>query len=173
MTQGIDASQKELKKNPAAAGTAVQFLTFTIGQDEYAVDIMSVREIKGWTDTTRLPNTPPFMRGVINLRGLIIPIFDLRTRFNMGVTEITPKHVVVILAVGTRTIGILVDAVSDILDVHSGEIQPPPDISADAKDQCISGLISSNGRMVVLLAVERLIDVELLKEAEKISGTTA
>src|SRR3954471_20136663 len=90
-----------------------QFLTFTVMNEVFGVDIMTVREIKGWTETTRLPNAPEFMRGVMNLRGLIIPIFDLRTQFHRGLTDATAKHVVIILAVGERNIGVLVDTVSD------------------------------------------------------------
>ncbi len=101
-----------------------QFITFTIGEEEYAVDIMAVREIKGWIDVTKLPNQPEYMRGVLNLRGVIVPIFDLRCRFGGGVTEATAIHVMVIVAVGGRIMGILVDTVSDILSVNTAEILP-------------------------------------------------
>ena len=135
-----------------------QFLTFTIGSEEYGVDIMIVREIKGWTETTRLPNSPDYVRGVINLRGLIIPIFDLRMRFNLGQTATTGKHVVIILAVGERNIGILVDAVSDILDATADAIKPAPIRENETGEQCVSGLISHQERMVVLLNVDHLFD---------------
>ena len=150
------------------ANSTCQFLTFTIGAEEYGVDIMAVREIKGWTETTRLPGTPDFMRGVINLRGLIIPIFDLRARFHLGHTEATGKHVVIVLAVGERNIGILVDAVSDILDTDTSAIKPPPADTAaregatEAETQSVSGLISHHDRMVVLLDVEKLFDTNLI-----------
>lgn len=140
-----------------------QFLTFNVGTEEYGVDIMTVREIKGWTETTRLPNSPAFMRGVMNLRGLIIPIFDLRMRFLQGETQATGKHVVIILAVAERNIGILVDAVSDILDVGSEAIKPAPDSENEAQAACVSGLISHDDRMVVLLDVERLFDLHHLE----------
>src|SRR6185369_8463900 len=108
-------------------GETSQFLTFTVMNEEFGVDIMTVREIKGWTETTRLPNTPDFMRGVMNLRGLIIPIFDLRARFSRAQTEANSSHVVIILALEERNIGILVDSVSDILTVPTTEIKPTPD----------------------------------------------
>jgi purine-binding chemotaxis protein CheW len=108
------------------SGETQQFLTFTIDEAEYGVDIMSVREVKGWSDTTRLPNRPEHIRGVLNLRGVIIPIFDLRARFSQGLTQATEKHVVVILAIGSRIAGVLVDAVSDILTVGVDEIKPAP-----------------------------------------------
>ncbi len=153
-------------------GAARQFLTFTVEREEYGVDIMTVREIKGWTETTRLPNAPDFLRGVMNLRGLIIPIFDLRKRFNMGLTEATPKHVIIILAVGARNIGILVDTVSDILDVSSDQIKPPPTTSLDTQVDAdyINGLISLESRMVVLLNVEHLFDEKHIEIAAKTSA---
>src|SRR5690348_13029709 len=91
-----------------------QFLTFNVSGEEYGVALMTVREIKGWSKATRLPNSPEFMKGVINLRGVVIPIFDLKRRFEMGDIEPNEKNVVIILAVGKRLMGILVDAVSDI-----------------------------------------------------------
>lgn len=141
------------------AGTR-QFLTFTIGEEEYGVDIMIVREIKGWTEITRLPNTPEFMRGVMNLRGLIIPIFDLRMRFARGQTKASAKHVVIIMAVGERNIGILVDAVSDILDVNAREIKPAPSTDSTEEAGYINGLISLEDRMVVLLDTAQLFDTQ-------------
>lgn len=143
------------EKKAASAGSQ-QFLTFTIGNEEYGVDIMTVREIKGWQEITHLPNTPEWMRGVMNLRGLIIPIFDLRMRFHHTLTDATIKHVVIILALADRNIGILVDTVSDILDVLPEQIKPAPDSGEDKKGDYISGLISLDGRMVVLLEVEKL-----------------
>ncbi|MEI6730311.1 MAG: chemotaxis protein CheW [Pseudomonadota bacterium] len=161
---------RESKEEILGKGSARQFLTFTIGQEEYGVDIMTVREIKGWSETTRLPNTPDFMRGVINLRGLIIPIFDLRARFHLGLTEADAKNVVIILAVDNRTIGILVDTVSDILDTNEEQIKAAPASQTHAKDQCVDGLISNHDRMVVLLCVNKLFDTELLKKLENFSG---
>jgi purine-binding chemotaxis protein CheW len=140
----------------ALAGAAQQFLTFTVENAEYGVDIMTVREIKGWTETTRLPNSPDYMRGVMNLRGLIIPIFDLKARFHRGLTEATVKHVVIILAVGERNIGILVDTVSDILDASAEQIKPAPTADSQVDAAYINGLISLEDRMVVLLNVEHL-----------------
>lgn len=149
------------------SGETVQFLTFQVGSSEYGVDIMTVREIKGWSETTRLPNMPDFMRGVINLRGVVVPIFDLRCRFNMGVTEANPKNVVIILAVGDRTIGILVDAVSDILTINSDEIKPPPTTETQVDAAFVSGLISVEERMVVLLLVDKLFDKESIESVHE------
>jgi len=142
---------------------AQQFVTFEIAGEEYAVDIMSVREIKAWTGTTRLPNAPEFMRGVMNLRGVIVPIFDLRARFGLGATDATPKHVVIIIALETRIVGILVDAVSDILDITLDEIQPVPKLDRMIDADFLSGLVSVDERMVAMLSVERLFDLEALE----------
>ncbi len=156
MSDNFDKTRESDKEAASQKGAAQQFLTFTVEREEYGVDIMTVREIKGWTETTRLPNTPDYMRGVMNLRGLIIPIFDLRMRFHQGATQATAKHVVIILAVGERNIGILVDTVSDILTVSSGDIKPTPEGQGQAGNDFIAGLISLDNRMVVLLKVEHL-----------------
>ncbi len=135
-----------------------QFLTFTLGDEEYGVDIMQVREVKGWTDATRLPNSPVYVRGVLNLRGMILPIFDLRTRFTGELTEATPKHVIVIIAVGERIIGVLADSVSDIITVNEADIKPAPETDGQRQDlHFIDGLIALEDRMVVLLDMEQLI----------------
>lgn len=140
--------------------TPQQILTFTVANEEYGVDIMAVREIKGWTEATRLPNTPIYIRGVINLRGLIIPIFDVKARLGGELTNATPKHVVIILSVGTRNIGLLVDAVSDILDVNYDQIKPAPTGDEQSTEDYVTGLISLENRMVVLMDVGRLLHKE-------------
>lgn len=164
MADSFDKTRESEKEDAARKGAAQQFLTFTVEKEEYGVDIMTVREIKGWTETTRLPNAPEFMRGVMNLRGLIIPIFDLRTRFKRGLTDATPKHVVIILAVGERNIGILVDTVSDILDTSPEQIKPPPTADTQIDAAYISGLISLEDRMVVLLNVDHLFDTQQIEK---------
>lgn len=165
MADSFDKTRESEKETAAQKGAARQFLTFTVEKEEYGVDIMTVREIKGWTETTRLPNAPEFMRGVMNLRGLIIPIFDLRTRFNRGLTEATAKHVVIILAVKERNIGLLVDTVSDILDAAADQIKPAPTADTQVDAAFISGLISLEDRMVVLLDVEHLFDTQQIEKA--------
>lgn len=142
-----------------ASGPTEQFITFTIGAEEYGVDIMSVREIKGWAATTALPNSPPYVRGVINLRGIIVPIFDLRARFGLGATETTKTHVVIIVAVQNRIIGILVDAVSDILTIPSGDIRSVPDMDRSIDDAFLDGLVAVGTRMVAIIALDRLFDL--------------
>ncbi len=130
-----------------------QFITFTLGPEEYGIDIMVVREIKGWTDTTMIPNAPSHVRGVINLRGVIVPIFDLRARFGMGLTTPTKMHVVIIVATGTRTIGLLVDTVSDIISVDPKSIRAVPEMGLPTDDQFLDGLVALDDRMVTLVSL--------------------
>lgn len=167
MEDHCEAAREQQTQKIPAEGPIQQFLTFTVAQEEYGVDIMTVREIKGWTETTRLPNSLECMRGVMNLRGLIIPIFDLRARFQAGWTEATVKHVIIILAVGERNIGLLVDAVSDILNVSASQIKPAPSTGPQAEADYISGLISLDARMVVLLKIENLFDSKHIETAVK------
>jgi purine-binding chemotaxis protein CheW len=143
-----------------------QYLTFTVGAEEYGLPIMAIREIRGWTDATRLPNRPDYMRGVINLRGMIIPIFDLRCRFGQGVTDAHDKHVVIILSAEERTVGVLVDAVSDIIDARDSDIRPAPQQDdQEGRQHFVSGLIALDRRMVVLLDIARLFGRDELREA--------
>ncbi len=141
-----------------------QFISFTIDEEEYAVDILSVREIKGWAETTNLPNTPEYMRGVLNLRGLIVPIFDLRCRFGKGLTEATHLHVVIIIAIQDRITGMLVDAVSDILTIANSEIRDVPKMDMQIDDQYLSGLVNVDERMVALLNVDKLFDSNVINK---------
>jgi purine-binding chemotaxis protein CheW len=159
-------TQSTLHHDSSQHEDAVQLLTFTVGKEEYGMNIMAVREIKGWNDTTRLPNAPGFVRGVMNLRGSIIPIFDLRSRFEMGETDPTEKHVVIIFAVAERTIGILVDTVSDILTVPHSEVHTAPAMETHIDDDFVTGLISVNDRMVVVLHTDSLFDEASLASAK-------
>jgi purine-binding chemotaxis protein CheW len=141
----------------AAAGANQQYITFTLGQQDYGVDIMVVREIKGWTETTSIPNAPHFIRGVINLRGIIVPIMDLRARFGMELTKPTQMHVVIIINTGERTTGLLVDAVSDIISVANDAVRPVPDMGASPQEGLLTGLVALDDRMVSLVSLEALI----------------
>ena len=145
----------------ATAGESRQFISFTIGDEEYGVDIMAIREIKGWVPTTELPNTPTYVRGVINLRGAIVPIFDLRARFGGGDTSASARHVIIVVSVRSRVVGILVDAVADIISITSSSIQPVPELEHKTEAGFLAGLVTVEGRMVALLDLDRLFDVEL------------
>lgn len=146
-------------------GGTRQFISFTIGDEEYGVDIMAIREIKGWTASTELPNTPQYMRGVINLRGAIVPIFDLRSRFSGGLTQASARHVIIVVSVHERVIGILVDAVADIITVSAADIQPVPELDHHDHSGFLTGLVTVDGRMVALLDLHQLFDIELVADA--------
>lgn len=139
-----------------------QFITFTIDREEYGTPILTVQEIRGWMKTTPLPNTPEFVVGVTNLRGNIVPVFDLRSRFSGQMTEITERHVVIMVEIEGRTIGLLVDAISDILTVDDTQIQPPPTGNLIVDTQYIDGLFASDERMVALININKLFNSELI-----------
>ncbi|OJX81193.1 chemotaxis protein CheW [Magnetospirillum sp. 64-120] len=149
----------------AQTGSTRQFISFTIGDEEYGVDIMAIREIKGWAPTTELPNTPDYMRGVINLRGAIVPIFDLRARFSGGQTQASARHVIIVVSVHDRVIGILVDAVADIITITTADIQPVPELDHHVHSGFLTGLVTVDGRMVALLDLHQLFDSELIADA--------
>ena len=108
-----------------------ELIAFRIGSQEFCVDIMSVREIRGWTPATPLPRSPGYMKGVINLRGTVLPIIDLGARFGLTTSEPTARHVIMVAHIGGRMVGLLVDAVSDILQMSEASVQPTPDVASD------------------------------------------
>lgn len=134
----------------------LQFITFLTGGQEYGANIMTIREIRGWTETTPLPHAPDFVRGVINLRGVVLPVVDLKARLGRGLTIANPKHVIIVVNTGVRTLGLLVDAVSDILTAKAAEIQPTPDLARDTQSDFVEGIVVLDQRMVTLLSMERL-----------------
>jgi purine-binding chemotaxis protein CheW len=136
-----------------------QYLTFAVNNEEYGIDIMLVREIKAWVRPTRLPNVPEYLLGVVNLRGVIIPIFDLKARFAIGLTNAIDTSVVIFLALEGLTIGILVDAVSDIINVYREDVRPAPNMDGEVRNEFLSGLVGIDSRMVVLLDVQKLFDI--------------
>jgi purine-binding chemotaxis protein CheW len=156
----------------STAGGMKQYISFKIGGEEYAIDIMAVREIKGWTETTSLPNQAQHILGVMNLRGTIVPVFDLRCRFGMGLTEATRSHVVIIVAVQDRIVGLLVDAVSDILTIDSSEIRPVPEMDRGVATDFLSGIVSINDSMVVILSLDELFSRATVAKAFKDAAET-
>jgi purine-binding chemotaxis protein CheW len=149
--------------HPLSASERRELISFCIGEQEYCVDIMSVREIRGWTPATPLPQTPAYLRGVINLRGAVLPIMDLAARLGLPAIEPSARSVIIVVKVGERMIGLLVDAVSDILSITDDLIQPTPDVACDKVKSFIKGLISMEGRLISEIALERLApETELL-----------
>ena len=137
-------------------GHAQEYLTFILGPEEYAIDILKVQEIRGYDAVTTIANAPAFIKGVINLRGTIVPIVDLRIKFNVGVAEYTPFTVVIILNLGTRVVGIVVDSVSDVTMLRADQISPTPEFAATVDTQYILGLGTLDERMLMVIDIERL-----------------
>jgi len=144
------------EKTETAGEARRQFITFITGQQEFGANIMTIREIRGWTETTPLPHAPDYVRGVINLRGVVLPVVDLKARLGRGLTEANQKHVIIVVKSGERTVGLLVDAVSDILTVTASEIQPTPELSRDTSSSFVEGIAVLDQRMVTLLSMEKL-----------------
>ncbi len=150
------------------AGPRREFLTFTLGAEEYAIDILKVQEIRGYDQPTTIANAPEFIKGVINLRGTIVPIVDLRIRFGLGRVEYTPFTVVIILNIGHRVVGVVVDTVSDVVTLVQAQIRPAPEFAATVDTRYILGLGTLDDRMLIVMDIERLMlsaDMALVDEA--------
>lgn len=140
-----------------------KIVTFRVDARTFGIDVAAVREIKGWHPATPLPHVPPHVRGVINLRGMILAVYDLRARIGLGVTAATPAHVILVVDVHERIAGLLVDAVSDIIDVPLSAIRPPPDVQTC--DRMLSGVAIVGDEVVSLLALDRAVDASPLVSA--------
>ncbi len=138
-----------------------QVLTFTLGGETYGVDILRVHEIRGWSNVTRIPHSPSHVLGVLNLRGSIVPIVDLRMQFNLERAEYTPVTVIIVLSVqsptGRREFGVVVDGVSDVVDINTSDIKDAPDLGSSSNTEFITGLAHVTDRMVIILDIDRLI----------------
>ncbi|MGD0722651.1 MAG: chemotaxis protein CheW [Roseiarcus sp.] len=143
---------------------AIELMAFRIGAQEFCIDIGSVREIRGWTPATALPHSPEFVRGVINLRGAVLPIVDLAARLGLESVDPTSRHVIIVAQVGRQIIGLLVDAVSEILTVGDGTVQPTPDVASEMARRFVRGVLAINGRMISLVALDDIFS-KTLREA--------
>ena len=150
-------------------GEGGQYLTFILADEEYGVEILRVQEIRGWTKVTPMPNQPSYLRGVINLRGNIVPIIDLRERFGIESMEYGATTVVIVIRVESegseRIMGIVVDAVSEVYTVNDSDRQPPPDLGNAIDEQFVNGLVSVDEKMVILLDVDLLLNEGALDSA--------
>jgi purine-binding chemotaxis protein CheW len=152
------------------ASDGAQFLTFALGGEEYGVAILNVQEIKGFSAITPIPNTPPHVKGVMNLRGTIVPVLDLRVRLGMPAAVYGPFTVIVVLAVGTRIVGAIVDAVSDVLTISETSIQPTPSFGTAVDVRFIAGIAQVNEKLVVLLDVEAMLRHEELGPLDDVAS---
>lgn len=157
-------------REPSAAG---QYLSFSLDGEDYGIDILKVREIRGWESVREIPETPDYVKGVLNLRGVIVPIIDMRKRFNMAQIDYTPTTVIIVLSVnsdlGGHTMGMVVDSVSDVLDVEAKRIRPSPQLGSRINTKFIQGLVSMNDQMVVLLNSDNLLDPEQFSNLEAVA----
>lgn len=147
-----------------------EYLTFTLGAEEYAIDILKVQEIRGYDAVTTIANAPDFIKGVINLRGTIVPIVDLRIKFKLGKVEYTPFTVVIILSIGNRVVGIVVDAVSDVIAMEPGQVRPAPEFASTMDTAFILGLGTVGERMLIVVDIQRLM---LSREMSLVDETLA
>lgn len=141
-----------------------QYLSFLLGEEAYGFNILSVKEIRGWDDATLVPNAPHYMKGVVNLRGTIVPIIDLRIRFDVGEPSYLPTTVVVIVSGSVesseRTMGFVVDAVSDVLNVQDEDLKNAPDFNGTVPTEYIYGLVNSDNSAVTILEVNKLLEMD-------------
>lgn len=144
-----------------------EYLTFTLGAEEYGVDILKVQEIRGVDQVTRLPDAPEFIKGVINLRGLIVPVVDMRLKFRLSQAVYDESTVMIVLVVAGRTIGIVVDGVSDVLRLQPAQVRPVPDLGSAIDRQFLTGLGMIDERMLILLDIERLMTSEEMGLVER------
>ncbi|MEQ9041762.1 MAG: chemotaxis protein CheW [Silicimonas sp.] len=148
--------RQDASQSSGAAQGETEYLSFGLGDSEYSVEIMSVREIRGWTRTTSLPHSPPYVRGVINLRGAVLPVIDLAVRLGLPATEPQERNVIIVVDVGSRTMGLRVDAVSDILTLAQDALHPPPDVATSPGSRFVKALTILDDRMVRILDLEQV-----------------
>ena len=145
----------EAQKSDGAASR--ELISFLIGTQEFCVDIMSVREIRGWTPATPLPHSPGYVRGVINLRGAVLSIVDLAARLGFPPTEPSARAVIIVAQVGNQVVGLLVDAVTGILTVTADTVQPTPDVASDMARSFVTGVLAVDGRMISLITLDHVL----------------
>jgi purine-binding chemotaxis protein CheW len=159
-------SQTQTLGGAALGGQAArELISFHIGAQEFCVDIMQVREIRGWTASTTLPQAPKYVHGVINLRGAVLPIVDLAARLGLANAAPTDRSVIIVTQIGAQLVGLLVDAVSDILTVTEDMIQPTPDVASDLVKTFVRGLLAIEGRMISLITLDRVLPAQDLEAA--------
>jgi purine-binding chemotaxis protein CheW len=156
VAQAAEAVPSAPPQTEAAAKQANEFLTFTLGHEEYGVEILKVQEIRSYEAPTTIANAPPFLKGVVNLRGVIVPIVDMRIKFGLGQAEYNQFTVVIILNVAHRVVGMVVDSVSDVLRLSGEQIRAAPQFGASLDTEYITGLGTVDERMLILIDIEKL-----------------
>jgi purine-binding chemotaxis protein CheW len=169
----LDAGQALPADSTGGQSSALpaQVVSFAIGDEQYGVDIMAVREIKGWSEITHLPKQSEYVRGVLNLRGVIVPIIDLRCRFGQGLTEATALHIVIIVQIASRQVGLLGDRVLDIVSFETTQIQPVPRIANGSRVGFLSGLVPAESGMIAVIDLANLLALQLDDDADAPAAT--
>lgn len=156
----------------SASDDGQQYLTFILAGEEYGVDILRVQEIKGWDSVTQIPNTPKYVRGVINIRGTIVPIIDMRIRFDIEQLAYGPTTVVIVLRVqgetGDRIMGVVVDGVSDVYNMSDEDIKESPDFGSAVDTKFVKGLATVNEKMVIILDIDHMLNSQELNEVDSV-----
>lgn len=172
-SEKLQSAQEQGVESSNNADSTDQYLTFIVAGEEYGVDILRVQEIRGWESATPLPNAPKHIKGVINLRGTIVPITDLRSCFGLPQVEYSPITVVIVLKVhgekASRTVGVVVDAVSDVHTLAKEQMRAAPEMGETAATEAIRGLASVNDKMVILLDMDKLLKLEVVPEMAELS----
>ena len=156
MHPSTETIMSQSSANAAALQEADEFLTFALGKEEYGVDILKVQEIRSYEGVTRLPDAPDYIKGVINLRGTIVPVIDMRLKFRLENADYSALTVMIVLSVAGRVVGIVVDSVSDVVRLGGEQIRPVPELGATIDSQFLTGIGTLDERMLILLDIERL-----------------
>jgi purine-binding chemotaxis protein CheW len=167
------ARHEAARQQGAASAPGREYLSFRLGAEEYGIDILKVQEIRGYDHVTRIASTPEWLKGVINLRGTIVPIVDMRIRFNLGRAQYDQFTVVIILNIARRTVGMVVDSVSDVLTLAGDQVRPAPELSGTMDTRYITGLGTVEGRMIILADIERLMTSREMDLVEERAASTA
>ena len=146
-----------------------KYLTFNLGKEEYGIEILKVREIIGLMESTTVPQTPDYMKGVINLRGKVIPVIDLRLKFSMPEVEYTQETCIIVVDVDSVQAGIIVDSVSEVMDIKRDEIEETPNIGQGIDTNFINRLSEKNGKIIILLNIEKVLSFEELEMVEQLA----
>lgn len=172
MAAAAELATKELNQQIGITADGSQFLTFNLGEELYGVDILRVQEIKGYTTVTKIPNTPPHIKGVLNLRGTIVPIVELRTKFGMPTIDYTAFTVIIVVVVRDKVMGLVVDSVSDVLNIDKKDIQPAPQFGAKVDVSFLDGVGKSGDKLVAILDMDRLLSEEEVSGAAVAAAAT-
>ena len=170
MAAALETAAKEINQQIGLTTDGSQFLTFQLGEELYGVDILRVQEIKGYTAVTKIPNTPAHIKGVLNLRGTIVPIVELRTKFGMPTIDYTMFTVIVVVVVREKIMGLVVDAVSDVLNIDKKDIQPAPQFGAKVDVSFLNGIGKSGDKLIALLDMDRLLSDNDLQDTAAVAA---